>query len=231
MPLVCLPAAFIGAGILRSTQSWAKALIGLSVSGVMIALLLSTAGESFMADIASQTKMFFEALDKQLSQRQTNASGQTAFLSAIAELITATFVAGFYGTMATLFGTLSLMLARWWQAMLYNPGGFGREFKQLRFKPAQAVGLLVAIVGCSALPATYSMWAGMFGLPLLFAGIALVHGIVAAKQMNDTWLALFYGLLIFVDPFKLVLAIAAILDSWFNFRGRLPQPPEDKPEP
>ena len=35
---------------------------------------------------------------------------------------------------------LSLYLARWWQALLYNPGGFGAEFRQLRVH--KAIGVL-----------------------------------------------------------------------------------------
>lgn len=229
LPLVCLPGAFIGAGILRSTQLWTKSLIGLSISGVIIAVLLSTAGENMMAEMANQTKVFFEALSQQISQAKPDGQ-QGQLLSAVSELITVTFVAGFFGTLATLLGTFSLILARWWQAILYNPGGFGREFKQIRFNPAQAVGLLLAMVCCMALP-SISMWASIFGLPLLFAGISLVHAIVYSKQMSEFWLYLFYGLLLLIDPFKLVMAIIAVLDSWFNFRGRLPQPPEDKPEP
>jgi hypothetical protein len=31
--------------------------------------------------------------------------------------------------MLQMFSVLSLMLARYWQALLYNPGGFGREFR------------------------------------------------------------------------------------------------------
>ena len=38
---------------------------------------------------------------------------------------------------------LCLMLARYWQASLYNPGGFGREFRSLRLAPAVAVILLL----------------------------------------------------------------------------------------
>lgn len=230
MPLVCLPGAFIGASMLRSTLSWPKALIGISVSGVIVAILLSTAGEHIMTELVNQTKVFFEAFSKQISQAKPNGQ-QTKLLSVVSKLITVPFVAGFFGSVATLFCTFSLMLARWWQAILYNPGGFGKEFKQIRFSPTQAMGLLLAIGCCMALPATYSMWASMFGLPLLFAGISLVHSIVYSKQMGEFWLYLFYGLLLLVDPFKLVIAIIAVLDSWFNFRGRLPQPPENKPEP
>jgi len=43
-----------------------------------------------------------------------------------------------------------LMLARWWQAVLYNPGGFQQEFHQFKLQPAIAMMLMVLFLAASA---------------------------------------------------------------------------------
>lgn len=40
---------------------------------------------------------------------------------------------------------LCLMLGRYWQSVLYNPGGFGLEFRALRLSPPLAFGLLAVM--------------------------------------------------------------------------------------
>src|SRR3569832_1316830 len=43
---------------------------------------------------------------------------------------------------------LSLLLARWWQALLYNPGGFRREFHALRLSRGFAALALAVLLVC-----------------------------------------------------------------------------------
>ena len=58
-------------------------------------------------------------------------------------------------------------------------------------------------------------------MPFVFAGFALVHGLVAQKQLNGQWLGLFYMAWFIIDPIKLLLLIVVIADSWVDLRGRL----------
>jgi hypothetical protein len=236
MPLACLPGAFIGAWALRSALSWSSALITTCLCGLVVAILLSSFGEGKMTEVVTQTQSFFASIEHELNQNSEqdsnkNNGDEAMTLLVPAEMITTDFVAGVFGVFTTFISTIALVLARWWQATLYNPGGFRQEFHLLRFSPVQAGVLFVLMLGLSQSASAYAVWAGIFAVPLLFSGIALVHGLVAQKQLSSHWLGLFYGLLVLVDPFKLVIAILAVLDSWFNFRGRLPQAPKDSNEP
>jgi hypothetical protein len=82
--------------------------------------------------------------------------------------------------------------------------------------------LLCASGGPALLP-----WAYLVAVPLLVAGLGLVHAVVASKNMGGLALAFAYGLLLLVNPVKDVIILAAFLDSWLNFRRRLPSQRQD----
>ncbi len=112
------------------------------------------------------------------------------------------------------------MLARYWQAALYNPGGFGEEFRALRYPPALAMGLALGVIAVASLGAEYRTWAMIGAVPLTFAGVALVHARVKHRGQGTGWLVGFYLAWLFFDPVKLVVVFAAIADSWLDFRQR-----------
>jgi hypothetical protein len=114
------------------------------------------------------------------------------------------------------------MLARSWQAKLYNPGGFRKEFHALRLSPATAVICVVIMVGGSVIGLNPMLmgWAG--GLPLFLAALALVHGTVGRKELSVQWLVLFYMALVFLGPsLMILLLVLAFVDSWLDIRGRI----------
>jgi hypothetical protein len=116
---------------------------------------------------------------------------------------------------------LSLMLGRYWQALLYNPGGFGLEFRALRFTPAPAMMLLAGMLLGPSLGVQVAMLAPLCSVPLVFAGIALVHGLVEQNRMSRFWLVgLYVTLVLFMQLIYPLLAVLAIVDSLFDFRGR-----------
>ena len=55
--------------------------------------------------------------------------------------------------------------------------------------------------------------------PLLFAGIALVHALAAARGRGG-WLGLFYAALLVLAPLKQFIVVLAAMDSWLDIRGR-----------
>ena len=134
------------------------------------------------------------------------------------------------GLMAAFFQItclLCLMLGRYWQAALYNPQGFGREFRALRLRPAIALGLLALLVLAPNLGSGLGLLTPLCSVPLAFAGIALLHGLVAAKRLAGFWLVgLYVTLLLFGQLIYPLLVILAVIDSVFDFRGRSAQEPQ-----
>ncbi|NNL57625.1 MAG: hypothetical protein HKO71_07720, partial [Pseudomonadales bacterium] len=120
--------------------------------------------------------------------------------------------------MTTLF---SVVVARWWQALLYNPGGFREEFHQMRLQRLHALLLVAGFVALVAVP-DYSFWAWLFIAPLLVAGLALVHGMADIMGWPARWLVIFYLLAFFIfRPLLALLAACAVADSALDFRSRL----------
>ncbi len=126
---------------------------------------------------------------------------------------------------AVAFGIMvSLLLARWWQALLYNPGGFREEFHRLRFGKAVAVVAVVLLAVAWQAPPGLEVVADLLPLALLLQllqGIALVHGLVARKGANRGWLVAMYlllGLPMVAMQTALTLAVAGLVDNWMDFR-------------
>ncbi|MGB1191499.1 MAG: hypothetical protein ACPG3T_01110, partial [Pseudomonadales bacterium] len=115
---------------------------------------------------------------------------------------------------------MSLLTARWWQAKLYNPGGFQQEFYQLRLSRANILVLVAGLVLFSIIEG-YHQWAWLFAIPMIIVGIALVHALVALKQLSRPWLIGFYLLFVTFAPIVPLLMMAVIADSALDFRSRI----------
>jgi len=117
---------------------------------------------------------------------------------------------------------LALILGRYWQALLYNPGGFGREFRSIRLPRGPALVLLVCMLLGPSFGPQMAMLTPLCSVPLVFAGLALIHGLVAAKHLTRFWLVgLYVTLLLFMQLIYPLLVLFAIVDSLIDFRGRL----------
>ena len=120
---------------------------------------------------------------------------------------------------------LSLFLARWWQAALYNPGGFRREFQALRL----GRGFALVTIGAVAASIAASGWFGEVAANVLIVlvaaylvhGLGLMHGIVAAKQIHTGWLITLYAVTLILPQSSLLLAAGAFADSWMDIRARI----------
>jgi hypothetical protein len=113
-----------------------------------------------------------------------------------------------------------LILARWWQSQLYNPGGLRQEFHQLRLPVPIAATLVILLVVCVALGTPQAIrWVPLLTVPLVMAAIGWVHWFVGIKGFSGHWLGGFYVILIvmyqLVSP---LLASLALMDSWFDLR-------------
>ncbi|MCR8921546.1 hypothetical protein NO559_02110 [Dasania sp. GY-MA-18] len=210
-PLATMLGTALLASVLRVTASWPLTLIAAAASGVLTGLALLAFGQAYIEEILRFVGEFITQLQNQATQgQQVNISAPTVVQ-----------ILGLLGLGNAITVTLCLILARWWQALLYNPGGFRQEFHSLRLTPPLTVLLLVAGIALSSLGADYRFWALICVVPFMFAGFALVHGWVAKKQMNGHWLGLFYIGWFILDPIKLLLLLVVVVDSWFDLRGRL----------
>lgn len=133
------------------------------------------------------------------------------------------FVTGLYAAILFLLAALSLLLARSWQAHLYNPGGLQKEFHQLRYGASASVAGLVLLAA-----AVLTRWEIFYSLGILvvavFAlqGIAIVHALIARRDLGRGWLIGIYVLALFLMPESLLfLAATGLTDAWLNYRNRI----------
>ena len=118
-----------------------------------------------------------------------------------------------------------VFLARWGHAKLDNPGGFGREFRDLRVGRRFAIGAGVVAVAAVFL-APPGPGIGHDLLMLIVAacaiqGVALVHGLVASRRGAGGWIVAMYASLLLVPPVAvLALSVAGYSDAWLDYRAR-----------
>lgn len=122
--------------------------------------------------------------------------------------------------------TMSLLLARYWQALLYNPGGFAQEFRQLRFGVVAANIALVTTV--FAIATANEMALNLFFIAIvlmMFQGLAVMHSLVAKCKLRSSWLIGVYVIMLFTLQHGavglLLIALVGLLDNWLNLRFRL----------
>jgi len=129
---------------------------------------------------------------------------------------------GFFASSFMIGTMLSLYVARWWQAVLYNPGGFGKEFRAINLGKATALIALVIAITASLIKADIlsAMLLVVFAL-YLNQGVAVLHAVFAGRQLNAVWLFMIYLLMFFIPHIVVLLALAGLADTWIDFRRRL----------
>lgn len=138
-------------------------------------------------------------------------------------------VPGLLGAALMVAVMVSLLLGRWWQAILYNPGGFQAEFHELRhgLVPMYVLGGIMVLAALSGQP-----WAMNLALiaiiVLLMQGLSVIHALVHRRGLGGFWLVPVYGLLVLLPlPVMTALAGLGIVDNVVDIRARYaPRPPE-----
>jgi len=117
----------------------------------------------------------------------------------------------------------SLLLARWWQSLLYNPGGFGNEFRSLRLgRTAAAITLGVSALALFTTPALIDSLALVVASVYVFQGLAVAHGVVNGLALGPAWLVALYIALVPLMPYVVVgLMIVGAVDAWADYRRRV----------
>lgn len=210
--LAVLLQVMLMASVLRTTLSWERALLGGSFLAIVTGLMLPVIYPGLLDDLVQAGVSFYE---------QYNADVARTLGGDLEQVIRDTMNASMAGTyLATGIGMT--MLARSWQAGLYNPGGFRSEFHALKLSPAVAVVCAVIMVIGPVLGLNSMLLVWVAGTPLFLASLALIHGIVGRKKLSGQWLVLFYIALVLLGPsLMILLVVLAFVDSWLDIRRRM----------
>jgi len=129
-------------------------------------------------------------------------------------------VAALLATGNAVIALLSLILGRYWQASLYNPGGFGEEFRALRLPVGAVLMMASAALILWWMGADWRVWSAVVVLPLTIVGFSLLHAFAKRAGKGVTWLALMYALWIVLDPVKWLWVGCVVIDTFADVRGR-----------
>lgn len=206
-----LPVA-IAAVVLARSSSLAVSLLATAASSIAGVLVFAL----FVGDVAAFWQPIIDGMLGELVNQRGVDVGAAEITAASAQ--GAAWMTGAAGVSFAASAIVQLFIARHWQAVQINPGGFRAEFHTLSFgKTAALLALSViaaaAVLGAPSLRAIAMIAGSVFTLQ----GLAVIHTLLASRGMAAGWLIGVYGLLI-VPQTWLLLAALGLLDNYVPLR-------------
>ena len=136
------------------------------------------------------------------------------FLVEVSTLMPGSTVAGLVFS-----AVVSLLLARSWQAKVFNPGGFQTEYHRLRYGRYAAIAALVIASLSLLVHSSYTL--GLLAIVIvvfLFQGIAIIHAVVKLKSLGTGWLIAMYTICAMLPQMVVILGGIGLLDTWLDSR-------------
>ena len=220
--LLVLAITIVLAAVLYRTLSWILVLlIGLGLSLVLVFLVGAVYEETLKGLVVAIKEVV--APPAQLAILGVDSVTVDAWMASLS--------VGALSFVQIVSAIFALIFARAVQAQAYNPGGFKAEFEAVILPPMFAVGCLVLATTGFLIDPWMLRFTPVGALPLMFAGIALVHGLTSMRESRGL-IIVFYVALVFFTPYLLMLlALLAVIDAFVDFRARVRQEPpvnEDK---
>ena len=125
----------------------------------------------------------------------------------------------------SVFGLLfGLFLGRWWQANLYNPGGFKQEFLALDTKPRLSIGSIVVVAIALTSPGVISeiAWNVSILLFVLYTvtGTSVLHTVFSKMKLGRYLVPMLYITLFLIPHAMLLVALVGLSDPWLDLRKK-----------
>ena len=195
-------------GILRYRGDWEMTLVSLVIiSVILMGSLLLIFQQDFEVLVQRLIEVFEEA------SRQTNIESLKIEKSSIAVFTTWTIVLNTF---------LGVTIARWWQSIIFNPGGFKKEFQGIRLNRKLLILISSILILSSAIFNQYSNWAYLSIFPLVIGGLSLFHWLVNEKNLGKVPIIFTYVFMVLFTPFViLILALLGTVDCFYNVRQKL----------
>ena len=201
---------YIASCVLRAKVSWPVTLSALVALSTLATLVVVGVSDNFVEQVSGFFRDLMTPPNGELSEEAAqfvsnwsvqSASGLVAYWIGIGALV-------------------GVLVSRWWQALLYNPGGFQQEFHALRLPMSIAIISAVTWLYAMSQGAQYTFWANVFGLPLWVSGMAMVHWLVARFKLNVAALVAMYILVPLLPKGIVILMLLALLDAGLDLRNK-----------
>ena len=195
-------------GILRYRGDWEMTLVSLVIiSIILMGSLLLIFQQDFEVLVQRLIEVFEEA------SRQTNIESLKIEKSSIAVFTTWTIILNTF---------LGVVIARWWQSIIFKPGGFKEEFQGIRLNRRLLILIFSILVLSSAIFNQYSNWAYLSIFPLVVGGLSLFHWLINEKNLGKVPIIFTYVFMVLFTPYViLILALLGTVDCFYNVRQKL----------
>ena len=207
--------ALLAAALLRRTANQGLALTVCALSAAIYALAVRT----LVPDLTNSWIARLQALGESVRGQGGTFFDDKELAIVAAVMHEATIV------LVCLYWAITVLTARWWQASLYNPGGFGTEFRE--FVVPRWISPVAAAVAIFGLIQTMDRSNNQIASDLIiilvvlfaFQGLAVIHHRVKKLELSRWWPIGMYVLLTLI-PHRvgLILAFIGIADTLADFR-------------
>ena len=202
MATVWLP-VILCAGLLRNTQSQGLMVLCAGTVGVFFTALIYV----MLEDMQTWWLEWFEVWKQYAESEPARQQLEQAY-QLISPLLSAIFASGFVISLI-----ITMLLARWWQSALFNPGGFRKEFYALRLPRILVFPTLAGLLTLLLIPGAASMALRdtviLMLVLYLFQGISVIHGFLYTRARSRVWLIVLYGLFFIMPRFILLFVSCA----------------------
>ncbi|MEC4747185.1 DUF2232 domain-containing protein [Methylomicrobium sp. Wu6] len=191
--------------------------LSLAVEIAVFIGMLGVAG--FYLYVPEPATMWAGLFEQMVQQTTVPIKDIKGWIGEFSHYMTGMFAAG--AVFSLLFG---LFLGRWWQSLLFNPGGFKQEFLLLNTSRKLAISSLIALLVAFFASGMLSEIAWNMSI-LLFVlytviGTSVLHVVFAQTKMSRYAVPLFYVTLFLVPQVLPPVAVVGLLDAWLDIRKK-----------
>lgn len=175
----------------------------------------------FVSEPADIWRSYLEQIIKPMLESDANISTEelNLQLQLFSRYMTGGIIAG------SVYGLLfSLFLARWWQSVLFNPGGFREEYLSLRVDVKISIASLIILAMAWFTSGIISeiCWniSIIFVVLFVLVGLAVLHSVFSTIKTKRFMVPFLYITVVLIPHVIVIIAIVGLLDGWMDLRNK-----------
>ncbi len=206
--------------ILRRYQNWSLTLEIALVVGVMAVFVLHLIYPEIQGWWQTQLSNYLAQATSVIDTVKPDA--ETIALQAELVNVMKRYATGLVMASVLFNALLQVLIARWWQAVIFNPGGLREELYRVRLSYATAalfmLGLALSFWGVEVVIDAMPVLLMVF----FVAGLSLIHCIAGPWKLGWVSLILIYLAIMWLFPWSIaVVALFALVDTIVNVRQKI----------
>jgi hypothetical protein len=209
--------------LLRQYGSWSLVIQLVALLGIILVVLIYIINPDIQAWWQLHLTNFLNGLLTQSGDMSEDKA--PTMMAATSSYVTALkpFTTGFVVTFVTYWALLQVLLARWWQAAVYNPGGLRKELCNIRLSYAAGiVSFIVALLLFTGNAIVMDV-SSVIVCTYVIAGFSVLQVFLNNSKKAWLWNILIYAAIVLVPFGMLLVGVLALIDTFFNLRRFVPQ--------